>query len=79
MIIKFIAETEEEKKRLGHNVSLSGVESYFLMTDKKNFQGVNYLSWHGCYDFLIGNIEYLKMLIQRDFIYVECDKKTMML
>jgi hypothetical protein len=62
MIIKFIAENDAEKARLGGKDKLEhfGVKEYFVVGNKTDSEGsvYDFHDWHGAFKFLLGELNY---------------------
>lgn len=70
MIIKFIAETELERKRFGgaETVEHTNVKEYFIVGNKIDSEGsiVDYHEWNGSFRYLLGTLRYFYELINDD-------------
>lgn len=70
MIIKFIPETEAEKKRFGgaEVVEHTNCKEYFIVGNKMDAEGsiVDFHEWNGGYRYLLGTLNYFYELINDD-------------
>jgi len=70
MIIKFIAETDAERKRFGGNevVEHLNVKEYFIAGNKLDAEGsvVDFHEWNGSFRYLLGTLGYFQEIINDD-------------
>ena len=70
MIVKFIAETEAERKRFGNKTHIehTDVKEYFVAGNKLDAEGslIDFHEWNGAWRYLLGTLNYFYEVIYSD-------------